>query len=89
MNLNINWGLRVRNGVYKTLSKFPHRDRERITEAIESLVLNPFVGDLEKMKGEDRTWRKRVGNYRIFYEIILEDKVIYVFRVERRTSKTY
>lgn len=89
MNLNINWELRVRDSVYKALSKFPNGDRKRITKAIESLVFNPFAGDLGKMKGEDRAWRKRVGNYHIFYEIIPEDKVVYVFRVERRTSKTY
>ena len=89
MNSSVSWELRGRDGVYKTLSKFPHRNRERIIEAIDGLALNPFAGDLEKMKGENRIWRKRVGNYRIFYEIIPADKVIYVFGAERRTSKTY
>jgi len=41
------------------------------------------------MKGEENVWRRRVGAYRIFYELISKEKTINVFRVERRTSKTY
>jgi mRNA-degrading endonuclease RelE of RelBE toxin-antitoxin system len=41
------------------------------------------------MKGEENVWRRRAGAYRIFYELIPKTKIIYVFRVERRTSKTY
>ena len=56
---------------------------------INELATNPFVGDIQKMKGEENIWRKRVGSYRVRYEIIKEEKVVHVFRVERRTSKTY
>jgi mRNA-degrading endonuclease RelE of RelBE toxin-antitoxin system len=89
MNLNANWGLRVREKVYKDLEKFPQKDRRNIIKAIEQLPFNPYLGDIEKMKDEENSWRRRIGAYRIFYEIILQEKVIYVFRVERRTSKTY
>jgi len=51
--------------------------------------LNPFLGDIEKIKGEENIWRRRVGAYRIFCEIVSQDRIIYVFRVERRTSSTY
>ncbi|PIQ07418.1 MAG: hypothetical protein COW72_00415 [Candidatus Nealsonbacteria bacterium CG18_big_fil_WC_8_21_14_2_50_37_10] len=43
----------------------------------------------KKMRGEKNVWRRRVGAYRIFYELIQKEKVIHVFWVERRTSKTY
>ena len=89
MNSNKNWELKVRNKIYKLVSRFPKKDRERIINTIESLPINPFEGDIEKMKGEENIWRRRVGAYRIFCEIIPQEKVIYVFRVERRTSKTY
>lgn len=89
MNSNANWGLRVREKVYKDLEKFPQKDRGNIIKAIEQLPFNPYLGDIEKMKDEENSWRRRIGAYRIFYEVILQEKVIYVFRVERRTSKTY
>lgn len=89
MNSNINWGLRVRSKVFKDILKFPKPDQVQILAAIENLPLDPYVGDIEKIKGEEKTWRRRAGNYRIYYEIILEDKVVYVFNAERRTSSSY
>jgi len=89
VNSNISWTLRVRNGIYKELAKLPPEERGRITKVIENLPHNPFVGDVEKIKDEKNTWRRRIGNYRIFYEIVSRDRIIYVFQVERRTSNTY
>jgi len=41
------------------------------------------------MKGEENVWRRRIGAYRIFYKIRVSEKIILVFKLERRTSKTY
>ena len=89
MSLNANWELRVRERVYKDIASFPREARERITAVIESLSDNPYAGDIEKMKGEERAWRRRIGNYRVRYEIIPGQKIVYVFRVERRATNTY
>lgn len=89
MNSDANWVLQVDPIVYKTLEKFPRQDGERIYLAIRDLVFNPFAGDIQKMKGERNSWRRRVGSYRIFYEIISLERVIYVFKTERRKSNTY
>lgn len=89
MNSSASWTLRIRDKVYKALAKFPSNDRRRITEVIEKLPLDPYIGDVEKMRDEENAWRRRVGVFRIFYEILPHDRVIYVFHVERRTSKTY
>ena len=88
MNLNESWVLVIRNKVRKSLSKFPVSDQVRLTEVIQHLPVDPFAGDIEKMEGGEN-WRRRVGVYRIFYEIILAEKVVYVFDVKRRTSATY
>lgn len=89
MNSKTNWDLQVDPAVYKSLKKIPRRDTERILIAIEKLVQNPYGGDIQKMKGEENVWRRRVGEYRVFYEIIPTDEIIHVLHVERRTSKTY
>jgi len=75
--------------VWKDIAVFPRKDRERLSQIIEDLARNPYVGDIEKMRGEENTWRRRVGAFRIFYELFPQEKVIFVFHVERRTSKTY
>lgn len=89
MNSNTVWTLKVRDSVYKTLVKFPKSDCVRLTRIIEELPLDPYRGDIEKMKGEDSSWRRRVGAYRIFYEVYQEKRLVHIFRVERRTSSTY
>jgi len=89
MNLNDDWTLKVNERVYKTLTRFSQKDRVKLARVIEELPFDPYQGDIEKMEGEEKSWRRRIGAFRIFYEIISQEKVIYVFRVERRTSKTY
>ena len=90
MNSTVICQLEIRDRIWKDVVKFSGKDQERITKVIENeIILNPYSGDIEKMKGEENSWRRRVGVYRIFYEIITQEKIIYIFRVERRTSKTY
>ena len=89
MNLNVNWQLRIKSKVYKELNKFSRKDGKRIIFAIKQLPLNLYAGDTEKMEGENHVWRRRIGSYRIFYEIKSNEKIIYVYHIERRTSNTY
>jgi len=50
---------------------------------------SPYVGDIEKIAGEMHTWRRRVGNYRILYELDAGEKLISVVDIRRRTTSTY
>lgn len=84
-----NWALQVDSSVAKTLKKLPQRDVLSIVEVIHLLPQDPFFGDIQKMKGEGNVWRRRVGSYRIFYKLYFDQKVVLIFRVERRTSNTY
>lgn len=89
MSSNKNWELKIDGGVYKQLIKIPQKYRGKIVWVIESLAHDPLAGDIQKIKGEEHVWRRRVGSYRIFYEISKQEKLIHVFWVERRTTKTY
>ena len=89
MNSSENWILRVRPKVFKALQKFPAKERNVLLFVIDSLSFDVFVGDIEKLKGEDNVWRRRIGNYRIKYELLKDEGVVYVFDIERRTSSTY
>ena len=85
----MNWELHLRKRVKKYLLRFPQKDQIYIAAGLKKLVINPYSGDIEKILGEENVWRRRVSAYRIFYEIISQEKVIRVFRIEHRTSKTY
>jgi len=50
---------------------------------------DPYTGDIQKIGGEENTWRRRIGSYRISYEIYPDLRLVIVFKVKRRTSTTY
>lgn len=89
MSSSENWDLDIDPSVLKTLKRVPVRDAAPILAVIRLLPADPYFGDLKKMKGEEETWRRRVGSYRIFYKLKRIEKIVLVFRVERRTSHTY
>lgn len=83
------WDLQIDLSVLRVLRKIPRHNAEAILKIIKLLPLDPYFGDIKKMKGYAGAWRRRVGNYRIFYKIKTADRIVLVFRIERRTSKTY
>ncbi|TSC80774.1 MAG: Addiction module toxin, RelE/StbE family [Parcubacteria group bacterium Gr01-1014_29] len=85
----MSWRLIVDKSVSKELKRVPRKIATRVFSVIEHLVEDPFFGDIEKMEGEDFVWRRRVGSYRIFYEVLQREKLIRITNVKRRTSKTY
>ncbi|MEK7503029.1 MAG: type II toxin-antitoxin system RelE/ParE family toxin [Patescibacteria group bacterium] len=89
MTCHESWDLEIDTSVFKTLKKFPRKNAEAILYIIKLLPQNPYFGDIQKMKDGEHTWRRRVGSYRIFYKIKVFEKIILVFKVERRTSNTY
>lgn len=83
------WGLEIDPNVFQELKKIPRHYAEAVLRIIKLLPDDPYYGDIRKMKGEENTWRRRIGAYRIFYKIKVKEKVILVFSLERRASKTY
>ena len=89
MSLSENWDLQIDPEVFRALKKIPRDYAETILAVIRLLPLDPYFGDIHKMKGVENAWRLHIGAYRIFYKIKTAEKIILVFRLERRTSKTY
>ena len=56
---------------------------------MKEMSTNPYAGDTVKMEGEENVWRRRIGNYRLKYEVLQKLGIVYVFEIERRTSTTY
>jgi hypothetical protein len=52
--------------------------------------VDPFAGDLERLTKHDRySFRRRVGNYRILFNVDTVARRVRVGAVERRTTTTY
>ncbi|HEY4478894.1 MAG TPA: type II toxin-antitoxin system RelE/ParE family toxin [Candidatus Paceibacterota bacterium] len=85
----MNWDVVVDKQIEKFLKKIGRRDKERLIGAMQEFSADPYAGDVEKMEGEENVWRRRIGAFRIFYELYPSKKIVYVFSIKRRASNTY
>lgn len=83
------WKIHVARRAEKQLNHFPGKDRERILAALQMMREDPFSGDIARLKGRPLAWRRRVGSYRIFFDLYPDQLLIEVVDISRRTSTTY
>lgn len=76
--------LEWRRSATKDLRRIAPADLPRIITAAESLVQNPFPSGCVKLSGSERSYRIRVGHYRILYDVISRRLLIEVIRVGHR-----
>ncbi len=81
------WQLLVTKSARKELASLLSRDQVRIESALDAVQANPFSGDIKRL--QPSTWRRRIGSYRVFYDLDIEQHIIVVTAIKRRTSKTY
>lgn len=85
----MSWQIKIAKRVLKVIKRIPKKDAERLLFILDKLAENPYQGDIEKIEGEENTWRRRIGAYRIIYEIFPKQRFIFVYDVRRRTTTTY
>jgi mRNA interferase RelE/StbE len=66
----------------KSLRRLGRRDRERIHAAINGLP----EGDVKRLRGVDRLWRLRVGEWRVIFGRQDDRRVIDVLAIRARGS---
>ena len=82
------WTVVLAGPARKALKRIPTGDRKRILAALGEMQQNPFQGDIRKLQGLSG-FRRRVGNWRILFEVVPERGHIVIAAIERRTSTTY
>ena len=83
----MNWTLLVTKPARKALERLPSHEHVRIERALTLMERDPFAGDIKRL--EPSGWRRRVGDYRIFYDLDMNERSIVVTAILRRTSTTY
>ena len=69
------------------IRELKHLDRkiiQRIIYAVDSLPKNPFPTGVRKLTGSEKTYRIRVGDYRVVYEVHTKTITIEIIRVRHR-----
>jgi mRNA-degrading endonuclease RelE of RelBE toxin-antitoxin system len=83
------WDLHVVRSAEKELNRIPTADRERILAALQTMRDDPFSGDIARLKNQPTAGRRRVGDWRIFFDLYPDRQLIVVATIRRRTSTTY
>jgi mRNA interferase RelE/StbE len=68
----------------KDLRGLPRDVVARIIAAVEGLVQNPFPSSSKKLVGSKHTYRIRIGDYRVVYNVLTAEVVVEVLRVAHR-----
>lgn len=79
----MSYSLRIKSSARREIASFPMRERQRISDGIDSLPESPLSG--KPLSGGLRGLRSlRVGDYRIIYQLLRDELVILVVRVAHR-----
>jgi mRNA interferase RelE/StbE len=85
----MNFEINIKGKSLKFISSLQKHDREQLREAIFVLKDDPIPIrslDIAKLKGEKNKYRIRKGKFRIVYEVVWEQKVILIHRVDFRSN---
>lgn len=77
------YSIRFHNKAVKQLKKIPRKTQINIMKVIEQLKTVPKPRG-SKLKGEEAVYRVRCGDYRIIYDVVDKDVIIFILRIGHR-----
>ncbi len=86
---SVGWSVLVDRRARKLVERAPRPERERLYEALRAMEVDPLAGDVQPLKDQPTAFRRRVGDWRIFFDLDPEHRIVEVRYIERRTSTTY
>ena len=63
----MNYAVSIRRSAQKELESIPSPSYEKIEERMLALSDNPRPAGCKMLKGAEKSWRIRIGNYRLVY----------------------
>lgn len=83
------WELLLAGPARRALERIPAADRRRVLAALDAMAVDPFSGDIVRLKVQPVAWRRRIGSWRILFDIVPAQRRVVVHDILRRTSTTY
>ena len=85
----MSWKVELARRANKALQKAPKTDQRRLIEALKELQEDPLNRKIDWLKNAPPAHKRRVGSWRILFDVDPVDRVVSVVDIRRRTSKTY
>jgi mRNA interferase RelE/StbE len=82
----VTYQIQFSNGAAKQIKKLPADIKERIDKKILDLAIEPRPNGVKKLQGDDNSYRIRVGDYRIIYEIEDDILLVTVIKIKHRNE---
>ena len=76
--------LEITPSAKKDLESLPKKTRQRVLEAVHKLAVTPRPRGCKKLQGTKDSYRIRVGDYRVIYEVSDEAVTVLIVRVRHR-----
>ncbi|MBD2604384.1 type II toxin-antitoxin system RelE/ParE family toxin [Scytonema hofmannii FACHB-248] len=73
-------------GARKQFIKLPIDVKKRIQIKINDLAIEPRPNGIKKLQGDDNSYRIRVGEYRVVYEIEDDVLIVTIIKVKHRSE---
>ena len=83
------WALAITKPASRDLNGLSRDDLRRISAAFVAMRGDPYSGDIKFLKGSGGALRRRVGPWRILFEVHQDTRTIVILGVRRRTTTTY
>jgi len=80
------YSIRIKKSVEKDIRKIDKNSIVRIMEAIQSLEENPRPRQSLKLRDTESTYRLRVGEYRVIYQVDDKVKEVVIFHIRHRKN---
>jgi mRNA interferase RelE/StbE len=80
----IKYQIRFKLSSAKEFKNLPSNIQKRIEEVLEKMIENPRISGVIKLRGDDKLYRIRVGDYRLVFEIDDSEKLIKITRIRHR-----
>ena len=86
----MNWDFLLARTAERALRAMPAGDRRRINAALNGMRDDPFAGDVTALRREYQgLFCRRVGSWRVIFELDRDRRLVLVHDVLRRSSTTY
>ncbi len=78
------FSIQWRNSTRKDIRSLPRQEVARVVEAVGELANDPLPHGSHKLAGSERSYRLRVGDCRVVYEVFSDSRIVEVQRVRHR-----
>jgi mRNA interferase RelE/StbE len=76
--------IRWKNSAEHDLRNIDHQQIPRVIKAVEALANTPFPHSARKLRGSERIYRIRVGDYRVIYQEDTELTIVIIYHIRHR-----